>query len=270
MRAASGTAFINLDSGCPLNDPACGFSAGMDVMMFDDTGAYDTFRVLATEPGVLQLQHTMADTGQSYAPGAAIVEATSHTYYIKVDPSTDTFQLMHYDGVASDVAVVDHFVALAFEYFAEPAPPMLVRPVTDPTGPWTTYGPAPPRLGVRATEYPAGENCVFQLDAGGVEHVPRLTRLGDAAAMTLVELADAQLGDGPWCPDVANAHRYDADLVRVRRVSVTMRLEAALSALRGPAGALFLRGGTARTARRWAPDLEIHFNISPRNLNIGR
>jgi hypothetical protein len=268
MPAASGTAFINLDPGCPLDDPACGFSAGLDVMIFDDTGAYDTFRVLTTQPGVLQLQHTMPDTGHSYAPGARIVEAKSRTYYLKADPATDTFQLMHYDGVASDVAVVDHLVALRFDYFGDPAPPTPVRPVTDPIGPWTTYGPAPPQPGVRATAYPAGENCAFQLDAGGMAPVPRLETLGDGT--TLVELSDAQLDDGPWCPDAVNAHRYDADLLRVRRVSVTMRLEAALPAMRGPAGALFLRGGTARAASRWAPDSEIRFDISPKNLNIGR
>ena len=33
MAARSGTAFINLDAGCPANDPTCGFAAGMDVMV---------------------------------------------------------------------------------------------------------------------------------------------------------------------------------------------------------------------------------------------
>jgi hypothetical protein len=270
MPASSGAAFINLDPGCPLNDPACGFSAGMDVMIYDDTGAGDTFRVLAVQPGSLQLQHTMADTAQWYAPGARIVEAASHTYYLKADRATDTFQLMHYDGVGSDVAVVDHVIALAFDYFGEPSPPTLLRPVTDPTGPWTTYGPAPPRPGLQSTAYPAGENCAFQLDASGLEQVPRLATLGDGLGTTLVALTDAQLGDGPWCPDAMNAHAYDADLLRIRRISVTLRLEAALAALRGPAGTLFMRGGTARAAARWAPDQEIRFDLAPRNLSIGR
>jgi Tfp pilus assembly protein PilW len=270
MPAATGTAFINLDPGCPLADPACGFSAGMDVMIYDETGAYDTFRVLTVQAGAIQLQHTMADTAQVYAPGARIVEATAHTYYLKAEPSTDTFQLMHYNGVASDVAVVDHVVALAFEYLGEPSPPTLLRPVTDPTGPWTTYGPTPPLPGVQSTSYPAGENCAFQLDEAGAQQVPRLTALGDGSGTTLVKLTEAQLRDGPWCPDAANAHRYDADLLRIRRVSVTLRLEAALSSLRGPAGALFTRGGTAHAGSRWVPDQEIRFDVAPKNLNIGR
>ena len=270
MPASSGTALINLDPGCPPVDPTCAFSAGMDVMMYDDTGSYDTFRVLTAQPGSLQLQHTMADTPQLYPARARIVEAFSHTYSLRADPATDTFQLMQYDGVASDVAVVDHVVGLAFEYFGEPAPPRLIRPVSDATGPWTTYGPKPPEPGVQSTAFPAGENCVFQLDPTGTQQVPRLVTLGDGVATTLVKLTMAQLRDGPWCPDAVNAHRYDADLLRIRRVSVTLRLEAALSALRGPAGSLFARGGTARSAARWLPDQEIRFDVAPRNLNIGR
>jgi hypothetical protein len=270
MPAASGAAFINLDPGCPLTHPACSFSAGMDVMIYDDTGSYDTFRVLTVQAGAMQLLHTMADTAQWYAPGARIVEAATHTYYLKAEPSTDTFQLMHYDGVASDVAVVDHVVALAFEYFGEPSPPTLLRPITDPTGPWATYGPVPPPPGVRSTAYPPGESCTFQLDERGEQQVPRLIALGDGVGTTLVKLTEAQLRDGPWCPDAVNAHRYDADLLRIRRVSVTMRLEAALPALRGPAGPLFTRGGTARAAIRWVPDQEIRFDVAPKNLNIGR
>jgi hypothetical protein len=111
---------------------------------------------------------------------------------------------------------------------------------------------------------------VFQLDEGGTQHAPRLGALGDGAGTTLVKLTEAQLGDGPWCPDAMNAHRYDADLLRIRRVSVMLRLEAALSALRGPAGPLFSHGGTARAASRWVPDQEIRFDVSPKNLNTGR
>lgn len=268
--ARSGTALINLEPGCPASDPACGFSAGTDVMVYDETGAFDTFRVLSILPGSLQLLHTMTDTTQTYPPGARLAEAVSHTYYLKADPAADAFQLMRFDGVASDAAVVDHVVGLWFEYFGEPSPPTLTQPVTTPTGPWTTYGPKPPQLGVQTTAYPAGENCVFQLDASRSQQVPRLPALGGGAGTTLVKLTDAQLRDGPWCPDSTNPHRYDADLLRIRRVSVALRVEAALSTLRGPAGALFTRAGTARAARRWVPDQEIRFDVAPPNLNVGR
>jgi prepilin-type N-terminal cleavage/methylation domain-containing protein len=62
----------------------------------------------------------------------------------------------------------------------------------------------------------------------------------------------------------------DANLVGLRTVVVTLRVEAAADALRGPAGGLFVRPGTARAARRWAPDVEIRFRVAPRNLSLER
>jgi hypothetical protein len=78
------------------------------------------------------------------------------------------------------------------------------------------------------------------------------------------------LTDGPWCPDEANANRWDADLLRIRKVSVAVRIEAAPAALRGPASALFANGGTSRDVNRWVPDQEIRFQVSPRNMNLER
>ena len=268
--AQSGSISINQDPGCSPGDQACGFSAGSSVLIFDETGAYDTFRVTSAQPGVLQLQHTMTDTGFVYAAGSKIVEASSHTYYLKTNAGTDTYQLMHYDGAASDAAVADHVVGLGFEYFGEPFPPALVRPVTDPIGPWTTYGPRPPPPGTKTSQYPAGENCVFQLDATGLQHVQRLPVLGDGSSTTLVPLTAPEITDGPWCPDATSPRRWDADLLRVRKIVVRIRVEAQYAALRGPAGPLFSRAGTSRDANRWLPDQEVRLEISPRNLNAGR
>ena len=269
MPAQSGSVSVNIGAGCPPNDPSCGFNAGMDVMIYDETASYDTFRITSVQGGILQLHHNMIDTPRSYAAGAAIVEVTSYTYYLRTDAATDTSQLMRYDGVSSDALVVDHIVGLTFDYDGDPFPPVLVKPITEPTGPWTTYGPKPPPLGVRPTTYPAGENCAFQLDSTGLVQIPRLAALGGGTT-TLVRLTAAQLTDGPWCPDPTSPHRFDADLLRIRTIVVTLRLETALSALRGPAGVLFTHGGTSRSANRWVPDQEIRFPVSPRNLNLAR
>jgi len=110
---------------------------------------------------------------------------------------------------------------------------------------------------------------VFQIDLESGEQVPRLSALGDGAS-TLVRLSAADLTDGPWCPDATAANRWDADLLRIRKIVVTMRVEAALDALRGPAGVLFVRPGTSRGGHAWVPDQEIRFQVSPRNLNGGR
>jgi hypothetical protein len=85
-----------------------------------------------------------------------------------------------------------------------------------------------------------------------------------------VALTAAQLTDGPFCPDDTNANRWDADLLRIRRIGVRLRVQAAIAALRGPAGVLFARAGTSKGGFRSVPDQELQFDISPRNLNLGR
>jgi hypothetical protein len=162
---------------------------------------------------------------------------------------------MSYDGSTNaDLPVVDHVVGLAFEYFGDPQPP--VRP-------------RPPALGVQPTTYPAGENCVFQVDFNSGRQVPRLSSLGEGTH-PLVKLTAADLTDGPWCPDATDPNRWDADLLRVRKIAVTIRVEAAIDALRGPAGTLFVHAGTSRGGLGVVPDQEIRFQVSPRNLNPNR
>jgi hypothetical protein len=47
-------------------------------------------------------------------------------------------------------------------------------------------------------------------------------------------------------------------------------VQAAIAALRGPAGALFANAGTSTGGGMWAPDLEIRFQVAPRNLAVRR
>jgi hypothetical protein len=89
-------------------------------------------------------------------------------------------------------------------------------------------------------------------------------------------LTAANLTDGPWCPDAANSNRYDADLLRIRKVRVSIRMQTGNRALRssgsfttGP-DALFANAGTARSLSNSVPDQAIRFDVSPRNLNLGR
>lgn len=130
---------------------------------------------------------------------------TSATYYLR--PAAGAFQLMQYDGGGGDFPLLDHVVALAFEY-------------------------------------------------GGVA----------ADGLTPESLDSAAFVDGPWLPDAGDPDRVDADTRRIRRVRVLLRLEATQSSVRGPAGVLFARAGTATSPARYAPDREIHFDVSPRNV----
>ena len=258
--AQSSAVQVNLDPGCPPTDPLCGFRSGMNVLVFDETGSYDTFTITSVSGLALNLRHNMRDTPKTYPANLArIVEATPHTYYLKSDPGTGTYQLTQYDGAGgADVPVVDHVVGLSFEYFGDPQPPSMLRPLTDLSGPWTTYGPKPPA---------SGDNCVF-VGNGSPMPVARLAVLGGGPG--LVRLTPAELTDGPWCPDAVNANRFDADLLRVRSVAVIVRIEAADSTLRGPAGPLFARAGTSTGGDGFVPDQEIRFEVSPRNRNLRR
>ena len=165
---------------------------------------------------------------------------------------------MRYDGDgAANAPVVDHVVGLSFQYFGDPQPPTIRRPLTERLGPWTTYGPKPP---------PSGDNCVF-VGNGTPTPTPALPAIGSGVA--LVPLGAAMLTDGPWCPDAVNPNRFDADLLRIRRVTVTLRVESAAATLRGPAGPLFARR-VSSGAHGFLPDHEIRFDVTPRNVNLQR
>jgi hypothetical protein len=82
-----------------------------------------------------------------------------------------------------------------------------------------------------------------------------------------VALDASMLQDGPWSPGDATTGVFDEDLLLIRRVRVTLRVQAARAALRGPAGVLFTNGGTAASMGRYLPDREIRVDIAPRNLD---
>lgn len=194
-------------------------------------------------------------------------QAYTGTYYLKANDAAQTYQLMYYDGNQTDLPIVDNVVALNFQYFGDPQPPTLRKPVSDPMPPWTTYGPRPPALGVTADpDYPAGENCAFKVQ-GGMQ-VPRLADLTPGAS-ALVALTPAMLTDGPWCPSPSSLARFDADLLRIRMVRITVRVQANQKMLRGT-GALFAKAGGSKGGEMYVPDQEVHFDVTPRNLNLAR
>lgn len=271
MAGAAGAITIATDTGCPPGAPACGFSTGDRALILDGGGSFDTFTVTGAQGGVLgataNLQHGLDVLTRAYPAGARVSELTMHTFYLRSDPSTETFQLMHFDGDRTDEALVDNVVGLRFDYFGDPAPPALLRDPSDPVGPWTTYGPRPPMAGVDNPNdsWPAGENCAFAV-VGGAQ-VARMATLG---AGSVVPLSQAQLTDGPWCPDSAAPNRFDADLLRVRKIRVTLRVQTGEKSLRPKTTLLVSRTGDGIDGARMVPDQEIRFDVTPRNVNLNR
>ena len=276
LNSHSSTVTVNMDKGCPVGKVSCGFQAGDTVLVYDATGHFDIFTLtsVSANGGTVVVNKPAGAAATTYKAGSKIVRAIDRTYSLKADAATNQYQLVSYDGSSNaDKPVADHIVGLKFEYYGDPQPPTLKKPACPASAiaPCTSYGPQPPARGVQTTAYPAGENCVFTVDPGSGLQVPRLDILGgDPNRNALMLLTPAQLTDGPWCPDANNANRFDADLLRIRKVGVTLRVESAVDALRGPASALFTRRGTAKSATKFLPDQEIRFQVSPRNLNLAR
>jgi hypothetical protein len=248
---------------CPPDVNLCGFEPGMTLLIYDDAGNYEVVTATAVADGAAEIGITPLSQNFSttvYKAGSKVVEAQLHVYYLKTDAATTITQLIRDAGAAIAVPVVDHVVGLRFDYFGEPRPPALA-----PSGP--TYGPAPPPIGVRTSAYPPGESCLFAADPETGGQFGRLPVIGSDGS--LAPLTASQLTDGPWCPDEASANRWDADLLRIRAVMVTLRIESALASLRGPAGLLFANAGTSSGGAMWVPDLEVRFQVTPRNLSVG-
>lgn len=189
------------------------------------------------------------DPADALANGV-VMPTSSRTYHLRLD-AEGIWQLMQYDGQSSDLPAVEDVVELAVEYFGEAEPP--VASLTTLGAVRTTYGPVPPPL---ATDNPAdswgpGENCAFVPDGDG--HRARLQPLGAG----IIPIPPAILTDGPWCPDEAHAFRFDADLLRVTRVRVRVRLQAAKP----------FRG----LVESWVvPDHALVLDVGPRNARVAR
>jgi type II secretory pathway pseudopilin PulG len=229
--------FSPADRGaCPLDPataspaPLCGFAEDQTVLVFDGTGSYGLFTITAASGTTATLAARAPAHGNSTFPAGSKI--------VEAEAHTDylragTFQLMRHDGRGRDVPVVDNLVGLHFDYYGEQQPP---------------------------------STCFFSA-ASPLSPLPAV--LGDGS-QALVPVTSGQLTDGPFCPSDADQNRWDADLLRIRRIAVTLRVQTPLAALRGPAGALFAQGGSSHGGARWLPDQEIHFDVSPRNLNLAR
>jgi hypothetical protein len=254
---------VNNEPGCPSGQNLCGFQEGMQVLIYDDTGAYDTMTITQVQDNAGHLQHNQqGPLSKQYDSGAKVVQYQDHVYFL----DAMTRQLKHYDGYQTVTPVLDEVVGLSFEYFGEAAPPALIDPSK---GQDVTYGPKPRAMSAAAVDgWPVqGENCTIQV-VGGLQ-VPRLANLGTG----LVKLTSAQMTDGPWCPNATNANRFDADLFRIRMIRVTLRLQTGNASLRGNlmqgTDALWTVPGTA-TGAKMVPDQQIKFEVTPRNMNLAR
>ena len=251
-------------SACSLDRSACRLHAGSLALLIDGTGAWDLLTMTSISADGRQVAHAQGALSGPYVSGALIGEIGAHGYYLAADPQTGGPQLRRvYDGGYS-FPLVDHTVALSVQYFGDPLPPAVIADGGTAIR-VTTYGPIPPRPGVDnpLDGWPAGENCIFAAD--GERQIPRMAAL-PAGPTGLAALPVSMFVDGPWCPDASSPNRFDADLLRIRLVRVTLRVQAQSPAVRGAMSGWFSNPGTARNALRLVPDLEVSVDVAPRNL----
>jgi prepilin-type N-terminal cleavage/methylation domain-containing protein len=229
---------VTNQSNCPADaGNLCGFTEGMDVIIFDTSGNFDMFTITQVQDAAAHLQHRGQDLSKPYDIGASVTQIVSNTFYL----NRQTNQLMRYNGGTNDVPLVDNVVDLKFQYFGDPNPPLAPQPL------------------IGSGE----ENCLYDA-LGNPKPLPTL----NADEGSLAMLPGAMLVDGPMCGGGSN--QYDADLLRIRKVRITMRVQAADPSLRGADTALFKHPGTSRGGQKFVPDYNISFEVSPRNLNLTR
>lgn len=225
------SAHVVLEPGarCPGRDALCGFPSEGLVLVFDEAGRSDLFRVAEPRENILRLLRLAAASARSYAPGSHIVPVELHSYYFDSHRS----ELRHHDGWNADFPVIEDVVGFSVRLFGRRGPP----------GPLLMQ---------------AASDCL-----SGRDGQPRLVPLGSGAA--LIELGEGVLSDGPWCEHAGDP--YDADLHRVRRIAISLRLQVSSWHLRGVAEQWFQKVGENRDVGRTVRDYEINFEVAPRNLD---
>jgi prepilin-type N-terminal cleavage/methylation domain-containing protein len=242
---------------CLRTPDVCGFVVGTIAAISDGQGRFDVFEVAATDPARMTVM-PLKPLSAAYARDAQLFEAETFRFSLAMQPDGSK-SLVRVPGSGTAQPVVDGVTELDISLWGEAGAPQITWDGTDG---WASYGPEPPAAAFRdgGNGWPAGESCVAYRDPLGPHS--RLTDLGQTG--TLVLLARRDLTDGPWCAGGALG-AYDADLIRLRRVDISIRLESLIPALRGPAGQLFSRPGSSRSPLRWVPDRVVNASISLRN-----
>jgi prepilin-type N-terminal cleavage/methylation domain-containing protein len=227
----SGVLSLESGRGCAASLPLCGLTEADDVVVMDQEGRHDFFRVgevTGTTAPLLLRQGAAAFTLPS---GSIATRIETRTFYMDAAAR----QLRQYDGYRSDVPVIDDVVSVRFEYWGTPGVPEQARP-------WAV----------------GQSSCWF--DSAGQ---PKFGRSVAAPGEADVRLELDAFRDGPWCGEGDNV--FDADLLRVRRVRAVVRLRAASRAARGVSSA-YADPGSALTTNSLVPDMEVVADVTPRTL----
>jgi prepilin-type N-terminal cleavage/methylation domain-containing protein len=245
---------------CPRTRAVCGFDVGDPVAVADGRGHFDVFIVGAVSEPLGRIT-PRAPLAHAYRAGAWVAAVRSERFELQRQIGGGQ-TLIRVTAAGAREPLVDAVTRLEFDAWGEAAPPQVLDGGSS-IG-FARYGLAP----VPADEVDAegifadGSHCMAAradgLLASTMAPLP-------ADPDGLARLSPADLDDGPWCPHEDDVNRFDADWFRVRRVDVRVWVEALAAEFRGPAGALFSRGGTgAHDAPRWIRDRGLSVSVAVR------
>jgi hypothetical protein len=210
----------------------CGLSERMTILLVDGLGNFDLFVVLQTDGASATVHRLPGGTGAGYPGGTVMLPVDVRTVYW----NADVRELRSDGGNRSDFPVVNDVVDMSFDYFGDPLP------LTEPR----------PPLGV--------ENCLY--DSAGALRAGQ--HVFERAGATLTVLNTAVFEDGPWCG--SGPEPFDVDLLRIRTVRLTIRLQVANALYRGVDARWFRNPGLATDSARMVRDFVSETSIAPRNL----
>jgi hypothetical protein len=192
---AGATATLLALPGCPLTRPACALDPDDGLVIFDDESHFDLFTVVTTAGMSADVRHRGRQGAYPFPAGSHAAEAELRVYYFDAAQQ----QIRASDGDLTDQPLVDGIAQMSVEYVGSPLPPRFPKP--------------PPGIA----------NCLY--DAFGAPN-PALVVL-PASAGGLAPLPLSLMSDGPWCG--AGDTRFDADVLRIRRIRMTLTVAAGRS-----------------------------------------
>ena len=222
------------------------------MLVYDHTGSYNLFTITAvTDSTTLTVKKPADATRTTFAAGSKIVEASSHTYYLKTDVPANTYQLMHYDGTGNrDAPVVDN-VGAHIRLLRRGAAADRAQIAVGCAGDHLRSG-SRARSPVAAVG--AFENCLFS--PGAIRAEAARARRGTQA---LVALTAAQLTDGPFFVRTTPTRTAGTRICCGSGGSLSRWRPDRRAATARPGGRLFTRGGASAGGLKWVPDQELHF-----------
>jgi hypothetical protein len=245
-------------SGCARTPVVCGFDVEDVAVIFDSRGHSDVFEIAAVSEGLGRIPPRQP-LAYTYTTGASVMAARADRFGLM--PQADGSQaLTRITFAGAREPMVDGVVELVFQTWGRAAAPDVRDAVSGPG--LAQYGlhPLPPLDADPDGVFPDGVHCMTART--GAAPVSRLAS-HPPGADGLTQFAPEDFSDGPWCAFDGAPGAYDADLFRLQRVDIRLRVEVQSAEFRGPAGRLFTRGGTAtRNTPRWVLDRAVVASVA--------